>query len=111
MVRTSRVARVLHKWVGYSGALLTVAFVANGLQVTLENGVAGKVVNNGLPVVTGTMMLWHLYFAVAAIRRRDLKGHIEQAAGLLCWVTFPAVIRAVAVIPFQYLLFDARVAI
>ena len=98
-------ARWMHRMSGYFSVCLLVLFVVNAVHLSLVNGVAGKVVNNFIAIAAGGMMLWHLFWAVRAVRAGDMAGHINQMAGLLCWVCFPGIVRAVAILPFQVVLF------
>lgn len=56
-------------------------------------------------------MMWYLYFAIAAVcgPTKDYAVHVDQMFGLLCLVSFPGVVRAVAILPgLQVFLFGTE---
>jgi hypothetical protein len=100
--RLNHLARMLHKVIGYAAVCLLTGFVLNANYLTIINGVAGKVHYNFIALITGSMMMWHLIRAILAIRQKDIRSHINQVCGLLCWSCFPGIARAVALLPYQY---------
>lgn len=99
-------AKKLHRVVGYIASALLVAFVINANYLTWKNGVAGLVLYNFLALITGSMMLWHLVRAMQFIWKRQVREHINQMCGLLCWTCYPGIIRLVAIVPYQMFLYD-----
>jgi len=107
MASGSKAAKRSHRTTGYIAVVLLIVFVGNAVHLSQQKGVAGKVVNNGIAIAAGGMMLWHLYWAMSAVRRHDLVGHINEMCGLLCWVCFPGMVRAWAILPLQLFILDS----
>lgn len=97
---------VVHRVVGYFASALLIVFALNANYLTWKNGVAGLVFHNFLALITGTMMLWHLIRALRFIRQKQVREHISQVCGLLCWTCFPGIIRLLAIVPYQTFLYD-----
>ena len=97
--------RRLHRYVGYASVALVCIFALQGALLSLERGVAGKVVNNFIAILTGVMVMYHLIEAIKGIFRKAIDVHVENMSALLCWVCFPGIVRLWAIIPLQIFMF------
>lgn len=99
----------VHRAVGYAGFAISVGMTVSALHLTYLHGVAGRVTNNGVALVTGGFMAYHMVKGIQAIRKyKDRKAHLWHMSGLFAWTCFPGFARILGFFPLQYLLFGSK---
>lgn len=99
----------IHRIAGYAGFALCVGMTASAVHLTYLHGVAGRITNNGVALVTGSFMAYHMAKGIAAVRgkKKDRETHLWHMSGLFAWTCFPGFVRALGIFPLQKILFGS----